>query len=176
MNTPINFELAKLLKEIGYDKPTILHRDLEGNLPFNYNECFIKENWNHNPYLFSAPTIAEVVMWLYEKRGIWISVNYDQETQWYYNIVHISEKGGNLVDKFNSLTEAYEAAIEYALSKNSDKLLNFVIDLVDTIETAHFRQVPLFSISSVIDYINNNLLTKHYIKISGKKIQIIKKQ
>lgn len=116
MNTPVNFELAKLLKEKGYDLPTAHGYDEKGR--YYRDDVTHSVNYNTIPYsdlVSSAPTIAEVVMWLYEKRGIWISVDYDHEIQWYYNIVHMSEEGGNLVDKFNSHTDAYESAFEYTL-------------------------------------------------------------
>ena len=48
MNKEVNFEIAKLLKEKGFRL-----------LP---------------DFKSSYPTIAEVVMWLYEKHGVWISV------------------------------------------------------------------------------------------------------
>ena len=107
MNTPVKFELAKLLKEKGFPlKNTGYAYNKNGEL---VDPCF--SIWE-----CEAPTIAEIVMWLYEKHGIWISVDYDQEIQWYYNIVDISEEGGYLVDKFNSHIAAYLAAIDYTLN------------------------------------------------------------
>lgn len=76
------------------------------------------------------PTIAEVVMWLYEKHGIWITVNPKRERnvsgenymQFDVDIWRLEgEKGcvlyGIELLQFNSPTEAYEAAIEYCLTK-----------------------------------------------------------
>ena len=62
----------------------------------------------------SAPTITEVIMWLYEKHGIWI-VAFPTEQDWTFDIF----KGLDCVKSesfFNSPTESHEAAIEYALN------------------------------------------------------------
>ena len=87
MNTPILFELAKLLKEKGFDVPVRTYR-LEGKYPDFVHEGFEDDYWGDNKVVnwnkdvigikpfkgfVSAPTIAEVVMWLYEKHGVWIS-------------------------------------------------------------------------------------------------------
>ena len=96
MNTHVNFELAKLLKEKNFNKRSGL---------YNYNnigELTLLEGLN-------APTITEVVMWLYEKHGIWIEVYYDNSKKEFYTVWDGEEY------KFNSPTEAYEAAIEYTL-------------------------------------------------------------
>ena len=118
MNTPVNFELAKLLKEKGFDVSvrTAWYIDEVGywKIPMNHNQSNVK---------YSAPTTAEVIMWLYKKYGIWISVidkNTDQ-TEWEFQT---SKKGIGLVFSsgqyppkfYNSPTEAYEAAIEYCLT------------------------------------------------------------
>lgn len=72
---------------------------------------------------FSAPTIAEVVMWLYEKHGIWTSVWMMDKTTFYWNVDTNNEEFSSdtatynsSVVYFNSPTEAYEAAIEYTLN------------------------------------------------------------
>jgi hypothetical protein len=75
---------------------------------------------------FSAPTIAEVVMWLYEKHGIWVQVSMSKYGKLYSNILK-KESTKNLqnpiawemqvqLNDFNSPTEAYEAAIQYTLN------------------------------------------------------------
>jgi hypothetical protein len=90
MNTPVNFEIAKLLKEKGFD-----------------------EQWN---IYMHTPTIAEVVMWLYEKHGIWIAPKKAMGmNKWFPQIY----KGDDLIISeiiTNSPTEAYEAAIEHCLT------------------------------------------------------------
>jgi hypothetical protein len=103
MNTPVSYSMAKLLdsKEVRFEN------------------------------------IADVVMWLYEKHGIWINVcptiieyNYRKdsigfiyhitklETYLNYGKMYGSEDVGIFQNSyyFNSPTEAYESAIEYALN------------------------------------------------------------
>ena len=84
MNTPISFELDKLL--------------LEKDIPMPVN-----------------PTISDVVMWLYEKHGIWVYVDFYNENRWFGVFRNKEGVKTELFDVFNSPTEAYEAAIEYTL-------------------------------------------------------------
>ena len=66
-----------------------------------------------------SPTIAEVVMWLYEKHGIWVAVSYEindlDQTEWFWSTVKNGEEIASQYLGFNTPTEAYEAAITYTL-------------------------------------------------------------
>lgn len=125
MNTPINFELAKLLKEKGFDKRVKGFYDTEKELHINYTDEMNTKGFanRHLPKgEYSAPTITEVVMWLYEEHGIWTSVvPYEDEelsqTLWENKTIHISDDYNDSSDYtfYHSPTEAYEAAIEYIL-------------------------------------------------------------
>jgi len=73
--------------------------------------------------LVYAPNILQVVMWLYEKHGIWISVvPYNDEelsqTLWENKIIHISNDYNDCSDYtfYHSPTESYLSAIEYILN------------------------------------------------------------
>lgn len=132
MNTPVSFELAKLLKEKGFDEVCQQWYSVEGGL---YYQDEFDNNRGFIPVCeCEAPTIAEVVMWLYEKHGIWIDVYYNSKYKsWDYEYTNINwsqeevdkkleEDIHNLLDnifnakiKYNSPTEAYEAAIEFTL-------------------------------------------------------------
>lgn len=152
MNTPVSFEIAKLLKEKEYGEPVKMFYELALKSrkdkqdgyggPFGYKkgelnlqDGFFVNNSNSSDvsnkswYLCAAPTIAEVVMWLYEKYGIWINANVsafsintvtgEGEIFLDYTIyspegLYIHEEDENKV--FNSPTEAYEAAIKYTLN------------------------------------------------------------
>jgi hypothetical protein len=156
MNTPVSFPIAKLLKEKGFDESTesnwwILAKDHSENynkkLPVDESKIFftknsyelelktqIDENTEHNFYhVLKAPTIAEVVMWLYEKHGIWISIDWMTRTNPYDSGFYCHLRGTNKslnqdnfivindtldpgYEIFNSPTEAYEAAILYTLN------------------------------------------------------------
>lgn len=143
MNTPVSFELAKLLKEKGFDTPTFYYYENEKlvepylengsstDTEFRVDLSDLKEYFNKWSKTVSAPTVVEVVMWLYEKHGIWISVECDCYAElWFSKLSVASEKNWDNIDlrheiisaakKFpnehNSPTEAYEAAIEYTLN------------------------------------------------------------
>jgi hypothetical protein len=103
MTTSVTSELAKLLIQKEYN----LHVDFKD----------------------SYPTIAEVVMWLYEKHEIWIEVNHIKtfginrfhitiwnykDTSDYITIYHDDIGPGYKV--WDTPTEAYLAAIEYTLN------------------------------------------------------------
>lgn len=128
MNTIVNFETSKLLKEKGFDLPvTSYHSGLNiysDQLRFKYNSKTIGDSPMHkrNAGLYSAPTIAEVCMWLYEKHLIWISVApYNDEelsqTLWEDKIIHISDDYNDCSNYtfYHSPTEAYSEAILFVL-------------------------------------------------------------
>lgn len=72
MNIPVSFELSKLLKEKGFDDVCQKWYSTGGGI---YFQDEFENNRGFTPtYKCEAPTIAEVVMWLYEKHGIWIVV------------------------------------------------------------------------------------------------------
>ena len=114
LNKPVDFTTAKLLKEKGINIwSEYRYTD------FNGVERLEKEASEIFPY---APTIAEVVMWLYEKHGIWIDVSLNQfskpkDLQWMYSIVFTKDCTYSHSPKsYASPTEAYEAAILYTLN------------------------------------------------------------
>lgn len=107
MNTPVSFPIAKLLKEKGFDKKVLCCYNID-NGKLSVAPHHELSNFNAGVH-YSAPTIADVVMWLYEKHGIWIEVYFDGFKKNFY----IVQSGEEI--EFNSPTEAYEAAIEYCL-------------------------------------------------------------
>jgi hypothetical protein len=149
MNNPVSFELAKLLKEKGFNEPTIDQYYLSNGIyklkeikegVFSNSELE-KDGENYggsNPnFWISAPTIADVVMWLYEKYHTFISVVNEPNVhrfKWiitnlalvgYKRYIH-SDKLKEMNEEeteylyqhyFNSPIEAYEAGIKYCLEK-----------------------------------------------------------
>lgn len=135
MNTHVDFKTAKRLKDkgfdsqncsFGYQKSGKLEKGISmTNLGIDFfykGEIFEEKNsWD---WICLAPTIAEVVMWLYEKHGIWISVNKDINYKWannYFNYQIISENKGSAFSDIggtqpNTPTEAYQEAIKYVLT------------------------------------------------------------
>lgn len=132
MNKPVSFELAELLRHKGFDELCYASWEIKHTKEPTITKSISKpyKNSNHPVRKLIAPTIAEVVMWLYEKHGIWINVDCDCYGElWYTKLSIASENNWDNIDlrheiisatkKFpnehNSPTEAYEAAIEYCL-------------------------------------------------------------
>lgn len=142
MNKEVNFEIAKLLKEKGFDEissnfytnPRCKMFGIDEHGRYYPIKNKAKSLWISgnaatldSKHVYYAPTIAEVVMWLYEKHGIWIVINphkgeddlgkpfmeFDPEVWSFTNkcILHNTK-----LLYFNSPEEAYEAAIEYVLN------------------------------------------------------------
>lgn len=124
MNKEVNFKIAKLLRDKEfmdknmygdvrlsqpkfYDNTGVIHdiKNAFENTGLNLKECY------------NAPTIAVVVMWLYEKHGIWIYVQRDWDVGKCLGFeAIIDDNDGSInTETFNSPTEAYEAAIKYTL-------------------------------------------------------------
>ena len=124
MNTLISFELKVLLFKKGfrYELSHSYDPELGGT---RVNHSLAEQRWNEGDLTYVDITIADVVMWLYEKHGIWVSVktikwNYEHNTiRFNYNICKFNHNNSSditdVVYDFNSPTEAYEAAIEYTL-------------------------------------------------------------
>jgi len=125
MNKLINFELAKMLKESGFDLMVNYYFADNGReerhqplYPQNYNGA-LEVGLKH-----SRPTIAEVVMWLWEKHKIWIMVDLTGLT-FYPRGRMIDENGKHWAGDFKidgerinctNPHEAYEYAIKYCLT------------------------------------------------------------
>lgn len=120
MNSPVKFELAKLLKEKGFTSVFTSFSNKYFNSLGEYKVVSYNVKIENDEY--EAPIIAEIVMWLYEKHRIWISVIDVSPSHilWEYQIsrkeVGLIYSSGQYPVKHNySPTEAYEAAIEYTL-------------------------------------------------------------
>jgi hypothetical protein len=136
MNEPVKSEIAKLLREKGFKQPCFYYYDKNGKL----NEPYLENGSStdvefrvdltdlleyHNSYstqYSSAPTIVEVVMWLYETYGVWtqvVSKNTHKGMCFTYELKRFQWDGyiTDITDGilYNSPTEAYEAAITYYL-------------------------------------------------------------
>jgi hypothetical protein len=109
MNTPVEFSIAKLLKEKGFNKSVRLCYDGHGSspLPFNGGNDLYKNDLEYE----SAPTIAEVVMWLYEKYGIWIYVYEYKDHAADVNDDYVFRSNHTKNLDFKLPLEAYQSAI-----------------------------------------------------------------
>lgn len=141
MNKEVSPELAKLLKEKGFDYHLLYNdfaneydyfdRSVQGRI---HVSDFPEDKFPDENKWIPVPYIHQVVMWLYEKHGIWINVYYKPKYKsWDYEYTNtnwsqeevdkkLKEDIDNLLEdifnakiKYNSPTEAYEAAIEHTL-------------------------------------------------------------
>lgn len=127
MNEFLNLKLSKLLKEKGFDEVTnYIYSEVYGCVE-NINS--LKHSDGSNRFI-SAPTISDVVMWLYKKHGIWVWVQTKikedgSDDVWFIpngRNLPIKTKGVYEIDPIpytpkNTPTEAYESAIEHCLTK-----------------------------------------------------------
>lgn len=110
MNTPITFKLAKVLNEKGLPGLKEFYMD-KRHYDLNYNKLII----------------ADVIMWLYGKHGIWIVVNIDKphfskSCMFFGNVIKfgLHHKNKHRTVFYNSPTEAYIAGITYCLENLID--------------------------------------------------------
>ena len=125
MNTPVNFELAKLLKEKGFDNPCENRYNELGELTATKLGMNMQPNNYSDSY--SAPTLGAVIMWLYEEHSLWILPIPTVTGHFAYKILDVQLDPENEIERppytgvsamdYNLPTEAYEAAIEYVLTK-----------------------------------------------------------
>ena len=132
MNTHVDFKIAELLKDKGWNINTYSNcwvKTLDGKIIHNKDRENIQEHDRCEQYLMQ-PTISEVVMWLSEQHiDLCHIVNYENGIRKYrMGIIYIKDNKiesvfirpeNNRINfvEFNSITEAYTAAIEYCLTK-----------------------------------------------------------
>lgn len=125
MTTTVKFELAKLLKEKGFKEGSRKGYLENGELGISHYSGLCWNDDEDYPTKYAAPTIAEVVMWLYEKHGIWISVSVNQKIERFISTVHenhlykcsiYGQTNERPENGWETPTESYEAAIEYCLT------------------------------------------------------------
>lgn len=127
MNKEVNFETAKLLKEKGFEgakSPLWYYKDgtLHETPTVGYKGLKCWNTWDATQGVrWDAPTIAEVVMWLYEKHGIWVYTKpvLDEDGEWIFKgyVKHLNDfKAKEYQTKLlREPTGAYEAGIIYTL-------------------------------------------------------------
>ena len=129
MNKPVSFELAKLLKEKGFESKSHIaeYWNVEGKQLLvetwedEYDSFHHEDCPDDITFVCLAPTIAQLVMWLWEKHGIWISILCDvgYDTLFTYKLYSTKIGSEHCIkngDRYDLPTEAYEAAIEYILN------------------------------------------------------------
>lgn len=131
MNTPVSFEIAKLLKEKKFKQkecPSYLLVDFSQTNTSKTNPENIGIGDLIGYYVpnktVNAPTIAEVVCWIYSKYQIWIQVSILKDNEWHYSI---RRKYNNwniefpTKEKYISIENAYEKGINVVLNTYKPK-------------------------------------------------------
>lgn len=118
MNKPVSLELAKLLKEKG-----VVINTHNGYSYFqNTREHELVSHREAKD--FAAPTIAEVVCWIYSKYQIWIQVSILKDDEWHYSIRR-KDNNWNIEfttkEKYTSMENAYEKGINVVLNTYKPK-------------------------------------------------------
>lgn len=120
MNTPVSFSLAKLIKDKGYendDCENVYLGDFDEEHPPEKIELSTRglRQRTLGEFDYIAPSISDVIMWLYKNHKIWISCEPYDVGRFKYIIINGLNLSRKEITGFNSPTEAYEAAILYTL-------------------------------------------------------------
>lgn len=130
----VSFEVAKLLKEKGFEVPIrnySLQKDKHETIYEGFDDNYWGDNrvvnWNNDivgikPFtgFLSRPTIALAVKWLHENFTTWLNVEPTEHGFWRFIIFSKEVMDVENLTKafYSSPQEAYQAALEYTL-KNS---------------------------------------------------------
>lgn len=115
----VDFEITQLLLSKGVDIQKYLTIDDENpsNLKSNYSP---RES---QPWYYTL-TITDVVKWLYLKHNIWIVVNVNIVSSWYFELYDLKDIRNAEIDTgdyretmYNTPEQAYLEAIKYCLTK-----------------------------------------------------------
>ena len=115
-----SFEVAKLLKEKGFNERSSASYDSKGQLKEGYG------HWNKTPIWYAAPTHQMAMKWLREVHGIFIAINNDDldfNWQCYDLINRDSTLDPNILSESYAGYKTYEEAVEAALKYILEKLI-----------------------------------------------------
>ena len=115
----VSFEVAKLLKEKGFDEPChALYHDGEDKIFFGL-DADSYHNSTLNIDCYACPTLQMVMKWLREKYSIFFNVNYfhtDVGNKWACLTIWLLYKNGcELSIEGFDIETVYEKAIKYCL-------------------------------------------------------------
>jgi hypothetical protein len=124
----VSFEVAKLLKERGFDEKTLSY--YEDNV-LCHGDWF---EWNRSPLgHVAAPTLQMAMKWLREVHNKHCDIGYDIDVKWFFQIIDLKETiedhytemkfyHSNNQCNFKSYEQAAEAALKYTL-ENLENLM-----------------------------------------------------
>jgi hypothetical protein len=123
----VSFEIAKLLKEKGFDELCYQKYDDEGYLSFNH-VGYINSDKPCDDFYALAPTLQMAMKWLREKHGIYIDISIYVITKdilkYNINVYYKNDSiylGIHLTKECSKYEQACEAAIKYCLENLIDK-------------------------------------------------------
>lgn len=121
----VPYELALALKEKGFDEicsSGYIETDFDKEVKLKKGKDCKNSDKIYGMFC-TAPTISDVVMWLYEKNGLWVVVNIDKphlskSCMFFSNVIKFGQyhKNKHRTIFYSTPTEAYEAGIEYILN------------------------------------------------------------
>ena len=114
----ISFDIAKLLKDKGFDADITTYRDYfiqNGNIVISLQECLSKDR-------FKTPTLQMAMKWLREVHNLKIYPNHDnfqEQHNWWFGIYKFSKGYSDFIYESDSIYPTYEesceAAVKYCL-------------------------------------------------------------
>ena len=112
----VTYELAKKLKEKGFDEPCYGYYHCNGGND-SFELCGDRDFQNSkNQYRVAAPTISQVLKWLREEKGMELYSNYNRVYKhWTYIARAFDDSCYNSVGGFKSYEQAALAGIGYVL-------------------------------------------------------------
>ncbi len=121
----VTFEQAKWLNSKGFDKSCKMVWDNWGHLEEWEDENPHKNSTKNGSVYYSAPDQHQVVEWLFDQHGIWISVDKQNYKRFKWRVSNINLRNdaiSDLIEKsgFNCDTsqQAYSAAFDYIKDNN----------------------------------------------------------
>lgn len=115
----VSFEVAKLLKEKGFDEPCqflyFSKYKQEGDFIGNF---YARKNSEINEASYSAPTLQMAMKWLREVHNLWCEISWEGKGLWcmeFFSLIDEEFIPGSIVHEIKSYEEACETGIRYAL-------------------------------------------------------------
>lgn len=127
----VSYDIAKLLKENGFDEEVYFRIYPDGTLATSGYLC--DYNSKEDTYGFSAPTYSEVIDWFLDAYGIFIEIDYiripyNYDKKYKYFVIDVDDEdddfGGDVIirseNAYGTRDEAIEAALRGLLRKMKD--------------------------------------------------------
>lgn len=127
----VSFEVAKILKEKGFDEYCGTSYTTDDGYPFRVmgTTYSLEHNSDYDQYHYSMPTLSFAMKWLREVHKIHINIDihwlhFANQNGWMYVIEKILDNGIDYIDSkgdendksfYSTYEEAVEAALLYAL-------------------------------------------------------------